>query len=269
MTCKCASIVGVCPVEYYADGTGRSVLTEGDDNAKFGKSAKGAEVYQVGVTMAPATESGYDVCAYKSAGCSGSCLNTTPRNTWDTAKLARIRRTLLVLVHPTEAKAYIARDLARCARKCHKNGWLLAIRLNTMSDLAWERLFAEIFKARGEAQFLDYTKNPDRYWQWLGQRRADPYKLERFAKNYHLTFSRSELNEDKCRLFLHEGGTCTIVVRTEADRAKLLANGYKGFPCINGDLHDRRWEDKPGHWVVLIAKGKAKTDTTGFVVDCK
>ena len=45
-----------------------------------------------------------------------------------------------------------------------------------------------------------------------------------------------------------------------------LPTHWNGFPVINGDENDLRFLDPKGVVVGLKAKGKAKTDTTGFVV---
>ncbi len=51
-------------------------------------------------------------------------------------------------------------------------------------------------------------------------------------------------------------------------REKVLAKHWQGLPIVDGDSDDLRILDpKGGHIVSLYAKGKAKRDTTGFVVD--
>jgi hypothetical protein len=42
---------------------------------------------------------------------------------------------------------------------------------------------------------------------------------------------------------------------------------FKGRPVINGDNDDLRFLDPEGVVVALYAKGKAKKDTSGFVID--
>ena len=46
-----------------------------------------------------------------------------------------------------------------------------------------------------------------------------------------------------------------------------LPKTYKGFNVVNGDLHDLRFLDPRNSIVGLKAKGKAKTDMSGFVLD--
>ena len=42
---------------------------------------------------------------------------------------------------------------------------------------------------------------------------------------------------------------------------------FKGLKVINGDTHDMRFLDEPNSVVGLKAKGQAKKDASGFVID--
>jgi hypothetical protein len=79
---------------------------------------------------------------------------------------------------------------------------------------------------------------------------------------HYLIFSRSERNEEDCRTVLQAGGNVAVVFR----RAPFPAT-WLGFPVIDGDQNDLRFRDPPGVVVGLTAKGTAKRDYTGFVVD--
>ena len=46
-----------------------------------------------------------------------------------------------------------------------------------------------------------------------------------------------------------------------------LPKKWLGIKVINGDKHDLRFKDTKGRIVGLKAKGKAKKDKSGFVVD--
>jgi len=48
---------------------------------------------------------------------------------------------------------------------------------------------------------------------------------------------------------------------------KQLPGTYKGYKVINGDEHDMRFTDPKNVIVGLTAKGEAKTDQSGFVID--
>jgi hypothetical protein len=91
--------------------------------------------------------------------------------------------------------------------------------------------------------------------------------------NYHLTFSRSEVNEADCREVLDAGGNIAVVFKIcdcKRPCKHEIQDGvytYMGRPVINGDRDDLRFLDPAGVVVGLKAKGPAKKDTSGFVVD--
>ena len=60
---------------------------------------------------------------------------------------------------------------------------------------------------------------------------------------------------------LNEGGNIAVVFRKD------LPDTFAGRKVVNGDLHDLRYLDPKNVVVGLKAKGKAKTDYSGFVMD--
>ena len=72
--------------------------------------------------------------------------------------------------------------------------------------------------------------------------------------------SRSETNEAQAIDILRAGCNVAVVF------GKGLPATWQGFEVINGDESDLRFLDKRGVVVGLKAKGAAKKDTSGFVV---
>ena len=82
-------------------------------------------------------------------------------------------------------------------------------------------------------------------------------------KNYHLTWSYSEANQkyaDYFKTALDKGMNVAVVFKNE------LPVSYKNTRVINGDKDDLRFLDDKGVIVGLKSKGKAKKDTSGFVI---
>ena len=104
------------------------------------------------------------------------------------------------------------------------------------------------------AQFYDYTKVGKRLWEDL-------------PINYSLTFSLADGNAAAARKVLAGGGNVAAVFRDKAAVARAVDTGLWGFPVINGDETDLRFLDQRGAVVALYAKGSAKADETGFVID--
>jgi hypothetical protein len=86
--------------------------------------------------------------------------------------------------------------------------------------------------------------------------------------NYTVVFSRdSKANERECHQVLSAGGNVAVVFRDS------LPLTYWHRPVLNGDATDLRFLDRraragrSGYIVGLKAKGQAKRDQSGFVVD--
>ena len=75
----------------------------------------------------------------------------------------------------------------------------------------------------------------------------------------HLTFSRSEVNQDLLAVALSNGMNVAVVFDT-------LPDSYIGYPVFNGDESDLRFLDPDSSIIGLKAKGKANKDDSGFVV---
>ena len=71
----------------------------------------------------------------------------------------------------------------------------------------------------------------------------------------------SETNFDQVHEVLKMGGNVAAVFRNS------LPSQFMGFDVINGDLTDLRINDPRNVIVGLIAKGDAKKDKSGFVIN--
>jgi hypothetical protein len=173
---------------------------------------------------------------------------------------ARLARTRFMFERWDMFRALLAVELSSFIRASSEAGYIPAVRLNGTSDIVWERKYPDLF-AQFPVQFYDYTK--------IGQRFAPSWNL---PANYHLTFSRAESNHVEAARVLANGGNVAVVVRGcgIAAHPRPLPESMLGAPVLDGDLHDLRFLDgqRPGGQVIgLRAKGKARHDASGFVVD--
>lgn len=227
------------------------LLTEQHASPKLAKS--GGDYVSAFLHLAPARLSGYNTCPAASPGCIKACLNTAGRGQCTSIQQARIRRTLLYMHNRAEFLELLRKDLNTILRRAERTGKQAVVRLNGTSDLDW--ISSGLFEEFSSIQFYDYTKV---------LRRVTRLKLaQRSGRllNYHLTFSRSELNEAECLKALHLGANVAVVFKGS------LPDKYLGRLVISGDTTDYRFLDKPGVIVGLTAKGLAKRDRSGFVVD--
>ena len=95
----------------------------------------------------------------------------------------------------------------------------------------------------------------------LGYFETNQSKGHMGISNYHLTWSYSEANEKYSKLFDTVPNNKAVVFRN------LLPSMFNDVKVIDGDEHDMRFLDEPNVVVGLKAKGKAKKDYSGFVID--
>lgn len=204
--------------------------------------------------LSPYNLSGVNFCPWSTKGCREGCLYTSGRaKMFETVNRGRLRKSKLWLEDKAEFMRQLAKDIGALIRKADREDMLPAVRLNGTSDILWEEE-TDIMAQFPGVQFYDYTKAP-----------LD--KRTRVPANYHLTYSVSESRSSwtRARRYLDAGHCAAVVFGTKAEVQSVVANGWRGYPCVDGDDSDIRFGDPAGHIVALKAKGDAKQDTTGFV----
>ena len=212
--------------------------------------------------LMPAMGSGVNLCAMAAiAKCDGPCLFTAGRGAMSNVMLSRLRKTLYFNQYRAEFMAQLSREIATYERKAKREGFKLVVRLNGTSDIRFENIALplndkpNIFELHPNVQFYDYTK--------LANRKNIP-------ANYDLTFSYSGVPAyaPYVAKAVANGERIAVVFRNRAIVEAMLANGetFLGLPLVDGDDSDIRHLDPRGAIVALYAKGKARKDTSGFVV---
>lgn len=224
-------------------------------DAKTIKSNIDSEYLTSILYLAPATEGNgkTNLCPWASAGCLLSCLFTAGRASFTPSIIAaRIRKTLYYLNDQAAFMADLVKDIEKFKAFAAKHGKKAVYRLDGTSDIS---IASKLAKRFSDVNFYDYTKSVKRV-------------LTNRHQNLHLTFSMSESNREDCITVLKAGHSVAAVFRKE------LPETYLGYPVIDGDKTDRRFLDREmfgiesgGFIVGLKAKGKAKKDQSGFVID--
>lgn len=204
--------------------------------------------------LAPATTTKWNTCSMaKVAQCDKACLYTAGRGAMNSVQLARIRKTEWLFENTESFMLQLAEDITKLVAKAKKLGLTPLVRLNGTSDIRWETIEVSytkknIFQMFPEVQFYDYTKDVNR---------------KDLPANYDLTFSYSGVEgfQPFVAKALKKQMRIAVVFRKEQD----IPTTFMGIPVVSGDNSDvRHLDDKV--IVGLYAKGKAKLDTTGFVV---
>ena len=228
------------------------LLTTANSKIKKGE-ALGFQTF--GVHLAPSTKSGFNTCQHSSIGCAAACLDTAGHGIFATVQAARIAKTKLFFKDKALFMSQLAKEILAGIKSASKKNLIPCFRLNLTSDLPWEKILfngKNIFDWFPLVTFYDYTKHPGRMTSFLNNE---------LPSNYHLTFSRSEDNEVLVDAILASGGSVAAVFRGA------LPATWKGKPVVSGDESDLRFLDPKNVIVGLVEKGKAKKDSSGFVIE--
>jgi len=212
--------------------------------------------------LAPYTSTKWNTCSMASiAQCGKACLFTAGRGAMSTVAQGRINKTIWFFEERSSFMVQLAINIRQLVAKATKQGKKPLVRLNGTSDIRWESVafidadgteYVNIFAAFPDVQFYDYTK--------IANRKDIP-------SNYDLTFSYSGVKAyqpfvDKA---MAQGMRIAVVFRNRQD----MPSAFNGMAVVDGDNSDIRHLDDQGVVVGLYAKGKAKLDDTGFVVETR
>lgn len=222
------------------------------------KTIKGDKEYVTAIMyLAPYNLSGVNVCAMaETAQCHAPCLNLAGRGQFNSVQNARIKKTQWFSKNRVDFLAQLEKDIIRFQKWAIKNKVKPAVRLNGTSDVRWElhKLSGgkNVFDTFPKIQFYDYTK--------IGNRKTKD------ISNYHLTWSYSNANA-KYEAGWKDAVKANMNIAVVFRNKDTIPTEFLGLPVIDGDKDDLRFLDNKKSVVALYAKGKAKKDTSGFVVD--
>ena len=201
---------------------------------------------------------GANLCPF-AGSCAAPCLNTAGRGGIPQASYAesvftnnvqrgRYRRTHEYFTSRATFIAQLIAELGKLAAVARANGMQPAARLNGTSDINWHARHPEVVRAAQAlgVKLYDYTKRPVRF-------------VANAPVHYTYSLDVGSDREEHAIAYLRAGGNVAIVF------ANGLPATWNGFTVIDGDETDVRYMDPAGSVVGLKAKGRAKTDTSGFV----
>lgn len=224
------------------------------------KTVKGNKLgFLTGVMyLAPSDLSGFQVCPMaKMARCEDPCLYKSGRGVFTSTQNARIKKTQEFFTEQNEFMHTLVYSINALIRQAKKKGLTPLVRLNGTSDIRWENIrfeyenkYLTIFEIFPDIQFYDYSKIVNR---------------KDIPSNYDLTISYSGAPEFQkyIQKSILAGERIAAVFRTQEN----IPETFLGMDCIGGDDSDVRHVEPKNVIVALYAKGKAKKDASGFVID--
>jgi hypothetical protein len=223
------------------------LISGGKTNAKTIKN----DIETLILYLAPFTQNskGINLCPKATDGCAAACLFTAGRGAFPKNIQARMNRTEYYLHDRKGFLAQLAKEINEVAKLTDK----LAVRLNGTSDVKLVEMLTLAHEILPNVVFYDYTKI---------ERKAGPRKTVQ-GHDYIVAYSFNESPDaiPNALQVLNRGGNVAVVFRKE------LPDTFLGYPVIDGDQSDIMMLYNRGVILGLKAKGKAKKDTTGFVID--
>lgn len=230
----------------------KNLLSKGNTNAKTSKNS--LKTFILYLAPHKQNDKNVNICPMASKGCISACLYTAGRGKFSNVQKARINKTNFYIYDKEMFVLKLASEIIKETNKAKKNKEKIAFRLNGTSDIDFIYLLQKyaqlnIEDLKENAVFYDYTKI-------LGK-----VKKYKNYSNYHLTFSRAEDNNSIAEAALNDGANVAIVFRNGLPRF------WRGYKVIDGDTSDILMVYNKNVILGLKAKGEAKKDKSGFVVD--
>ena len=246
--------------DYYK---GKNLLSINADSKTIKGLKKG---YLTGILyLAPHKISGSNLCPKASPGCAAACLYTAGRGKFSNVQEARIKKTQYFLTDRENFMLDLYKSIIKLIRKAEKSNLIPVVRLNGTSDLRFENIrfnyngkHKTIFQAFRTVQFYDYTKYDLNSGRW-----------NNLPSNYDLTYSLAENNQLEALELLLANKRVAAVYKNKLPELQYFNVKKVGltFPVLNADESDLRFNDPGGYICGLNAKGDAKHDQSGFVLN--
>jgi hypothetical protein len=228
----------------------KNLLSNGKTNTKTAKN----EIKTFILYLAPHTKNskGFNICSHASTGCIIACLDTAGMGIFSNVQKARIEKSNYFVEYRKEFLNHLAKEINTKVKTARRKGEKIAFRLNGTSDLDFVYLLNkhanfDILETKDVAIYYDYTPNIHR---------AIRYKEHPL---YTVTFSRKEDNQKETQTALDNNINTAVVFNK-------LPKTWNGKKVIDGDKSDLQMLNYSNVVLGLIAKGKAKKDTSNFVV---
>ena len=223
---------------------------EGFEGGKPVEMPDGRNIDNIGLALAPAFKVGKFTTCPNSKSCAGVCLGKTSGgyffmgggadlSAMKGPRLESLKKTLAMIHEPEAFAVKLNREITDAKVKAAKNGRVLAMRLNVLSDIN-PKLHEAIIKSHPDVSFYDYTKN----------------NTSPIAPNHHYTYSSTGVSQTvngkainnphsnwkQMRKRLDDGFNVAVAFsnKTAMPRTVVDEETGKTYRVVNGDEHDYR-----------------------------
>lgn len=228
----------------------KPLLSRESDNSKLAKDVGKKVIYSL--SLAQANLSGYEVCPYRTSGCTSVCVGSGGlAGVFPKIMKARIQKTKLFFENRPTFLEKLRNELNAANKYCGKRNIIGYVRLNTFSDIRWDTILD--LSIYNNLRFYDYTKNM--------KLAKDSVVKNKGGGNYFVVYSYNEKsNWRECEELISMGGNIAVVFRDVKYVPSKKIYGefpktWKNIPVIDGDISDIRYNDPRGVIVGLRLKG--------------
>ena len=229
-----------------------NLLSSGNTNSKTAKNS--LKTFILYLSPYNLNSKGINICPKASKGCAAACLYSAGRGAFSNVQKARQNKTEYYLRDKKGFVLNLSNQIMKEYTKAKKGNYKIAFRLNGTSDIDFVYLLnkyanLDISTLKDFAVFYDYTKILGKAKKYINH------------PNYTVTFSRAEDNNEDANEAIKLGVNVAAVFSGD------LPQRYKGAKVLDGDASDLVMIYNKGIVLGLKAKGKAKKDTSGFVIN--
>jgi hypothetical protein len=195
-------------------------------NFKLAKTPLGtSKKYLIaGLALAPASNSGYNVCPWSTPKCRQACvLWFAGRTVMAPVREAALRRTRMFFEEREAFLTQLKHEIRLLVKRAAKADAQPVVRLNVGSDISWESVCPEVFSENPDVVFYDYTK---------GYKRALASLINsEWPSRYYLTYSMSEAegSDTYAWYILQAGGRVAAVVAPDFERKRYRYSPMRGW----------------------------------------
>ena len=229
-----------------------NLLSQGNTNTKTAKNS--LKTFILYLSPYNLNSKGVNICPKASKGCAAACLYSAGRGAFSNVQKARQNKTEYYLRDKKGFVLNLSNQIIKEYIKAKKGNYKIAFRLNGTSDIDFIYLLnkyanLDISTLKDFAVFYDYTKILGKCIKYLNH------------PNYTVTFSRAEDNDKETKEAIKLG------INVAAVFSGGLPQRYKGAKVLDGDASDLVMIYNKGIVLGLKSKGKARKDTSGFVIN--
>jgi len=225
------------------------LLSSGKTNAKTKKNLRPTQI----LYLHPSVIDGKDMCPFATENCRAVCLNTAGRGAFSNVQQSRINKTKMYVNDRDAFILQLATEINKESKKIAPEE--LAVRLNGTSDQPLVEHLLKRHVINDNVVFYDYTKN---------HKKAGDYMLG--THHYVVAYSLHENNIDSFKYML-DNKLCIGAAVFNIKPGDPMITEWRGYAVVDGDERDDLMLDIPiGTILGLRAKGKARKDTSGFVI---